>query len=575
MWEIVFIGLIGGLVTGLSPCILPILPIVLAVSTNKNRKPLLVATGIALSFTAVTLLGTVVLEALGLPTDALRWIGVALLIVVGLSMIWPQLGDLLERPFTAIRLPGFIHQATRRKGTGFGVGLALGAVYSPCAGPVLAAVTVAGATGEIGWDNVVLALAFAAGACTPLFFFALAGNRVGARADFVRSHRQAIARASGALIIALAVAIALNVPAVLQRTLPDWTASVQEKFNSSSRTQDTVNSLRAQGSSLLDACRSADPVELQDCGKVPELTGTGEWLNTASPIDPRKPQPVNGHESVTLVDFWAYACINCQRANEHVTKLYDHYRDYGLTVLGVHAPEYAFERDINNVRAATQEQRIHYPVVQDNNFATWNAFNNRFWPAHYLVDNQGHVRQVHEGEGAYAETEQLVRQLLLESNPDLDLPEPMENAPETDTTDLISQPYAAITARSPETYLGTGRAQYFSHQRNQYQPGVQKFSFIQPRPQRFSLEGRWRLAEQSITPVNKPGLVHLNYTAARVQLVASGRGTVTVTHPDGKREVHRVSSDGTLDLVNVSESRSEVIDIEVSEGLTIYSLTFG
>ena len=575
MWEIVFIGLIGGLVTGLSPCILPVLPIVLAVSTDKNRKPFLVATGIALSFTAVTLLGTVVLEALGLPTDALRWVGVALLIVVGLSMIWPQLGDLLERPFTTIRLPGFVHQATRRKGTGFGVGLALGAVYSPCAGPVLAAVTVAGATGEIGWDNVVLALAFAAGACTPLFFFALAGNRVGARADFVRSHRQAIARASGALIIALAVAIALNVPAVLQRTLPDWTASVQEKFNSSSRTQDAVNSVRGQGSSLLDACRSADPAELQDCGEIPELAGTGEWLNTASPIDPRKPQSVNGHESVTLVDFWAYACINSQRANEHVSKLYDHYRAYGLTVLGVHAPEYAFERDINNVRAATQEQKIHYPVVQDNDFATWNAFNNRFWPAHYLVDNQGHVRQIHEGEGAYVETEQLVRQLLHDANPDLDLPEPIENAPETNTADPASKPSAAMTARSPETYLGTGRAHYFSHQRNQYQPGVQEFSFIQPQPQRFSLEGRWRLAEQSITPVDKPGVVHLNYTAAHVQLVASGRGTVTVTHPDGKREVHHVSSDGTLDLVNASYSRSEVIDIEVSEGLTIYSLTFG
>ena len=162
-WDIALIGLIGGLVTGLSPCILPVLPIVLAVSTDKRRKPWLVATGIALSFTVVTLLGTLVLSALGLPKDLLRWAGVALLVLVGVSMLWPALGDHLERPFSRIRIPGWIQRITNRGGSGFGVGLALGAVYSPCAGPVLAAVTVAGATGDIGWGNVVLAVSFAIG----------------------------------------------------------------------------------------------------------------------------------------------------------------------------------------------------------------------------------------------------------------------------------------------------------------------------------------------------------------------------------------------------------------------------
>nr|WP_240393978.1 cytochrome c biogenesis CcdA family protein [Corynebacterium lactis] len=228
--EIILIGVIGGLVTGVSPCILPVLPIVLAVSADAKRKPALVALGIALSFTAITLLGTVALSALGLPGGTLRWIGVVLLVIVGLSMLFPALGHLLERPFAAIRVPEWISSRTRGsagRGSGFGIGLALGAVYAPCAGPVLAAVTVAGATGNIGWPTVILALSFAFGACVPLFFFALAGSTWSRRTQLAADNRAKISRIAGALVLALALAIATDVPAKLQRTLPDWTASAR------------------------------------------------------------------------------------------------------------------------------------------------------------------------------------------------------------------------------------------------------------------------------------------------------------------------------------------------------------
>lgn len=590
MWELILIGLIGGLVTGLSPCILPVLPIVLAVSADKNRKPILVATGIAISFTLVTLLGTLALKALGLPTGTLRWAGVILLILVGLSMLWPQLGDLLERPFSRIRVPGIIQRATRRSGSGFSVGLALGAVYSPCAGPVLAAVTVAGATGRIGWGTVALAVAFAVGACTPLFFFALAGQRISARASFVRSHRRTITRASGVMVVALATAIALDLPATLQRTLPDVTASVQEKFNGSALTQGAIGALPgASSSSSLDACRSADPSALNDCGEVPAFEGLGAWINADSPVDPRHPGARDGHQTITLVDFWAYACINCQRANQHITALYDRYKDSGLTVVGVHSPEYGFEHDLGNVRQAVQDQHIHYPVVQDNDFATWEAFHNRYWPAHYLVDHNGQVRHIHEGEGAYAQTETLIRTLLTQANPGIQLPDRVEQDEQGDA--------ASHRERNPETYLGTARARFFDNPAGSYRPGRQVFSHVNPGYQRYSLDGAWELSPESLTPADATAQIYLNYLAARVQLVVSGRGQLTLTHEDGRTETLRVEGDGAVDLINREalkeqlnrqgsqaqqnretgsvEKKKETMRISVPRGISVYSFTFG
>lgn len=568
-WDIALIGVIGGLVTGLSPCILPVLPIVLAVSADKRRKPWLVATGIGLSFTLVTLLGTLTLSALGLPKDLLRWAGVVLLVLVGVSMLWPALGDQLERPFARIRIPGWIQRITRGAGSGFGVGLALGAVYSPCAGPVLAAVTVAGATGQIGWGSVVLAVSFAVGACTPLFFFALAGKQIGTRADFVRSHRKGISYGAGALVIVLAVAIAFNTPAALQRALPDWTADVQEQFNSSDRTQNALQQANGGGGGSLESCRNSAPDKLQDCGPVPAFAGLEGWQNTETPVDPRHPAKVNGKQSITLVDFWAYACINCQRANEHITKLFDRYRDSGLQVVGVHAPEYAFEHEASNVAAAIRDQGIHYPVAQDNNFATWRAFNNRYWPAHYLVDHTGKVRQIHEGEGAYAETERLVRELLLAANPGIELPSPVEEG-EDSSNDATSS-----RQRNPETYLGTRRAEYFSNPAGEYKNGTHEFAKVQPEALHYSLEGKWELAEQSIRPVDAPAMLHLNYQAKRVQLVVSGRGEISVAYGDGTTRRFPINSDGTVDILRKPEQQQGELSVRAGKGVELYSLTFG
>ena len=541
MLSVVLVGFIGGVITALSPCILPVLPVVLGVSVG--RKPSHVVAGLTISFAVIALLGSLLLNALHLPPSVLRWTGIVLLCLVGLSMIFPKVGDVVQKPFDAIPRPYQLQQNAREKG-GFVIGLALGAVYVPCAGPVLAAVTVAGSTGEIGWNTVLLTVAFALGSALPLFVFALAGNKVGEKVDVVQRHRRAI----GVVVLVFTLALALDAPAAIQRALPNWTSGLSQRFENSDF------ATNALGTGELNACRRSDPTALHDCGPAPEFAGLENWINTDRP-----PSPQDG--GVMLVDFWAYACINCQRAGEHITKLYDAYRDAGLTVVGIHSPEYGFEHDLGNVRAAVEKEGIHYPVAQDNSFATWKNFNNRYWPARYLIDQNGNVRQIVEGEGSYAETELLIRELLREGNPDVVLPEVVEKqSNEPGTKD-----------RNPETYLGTARAKYTSQPG--YSDGPHDFS-EQPAPERYmyALSGKWTLGPESVE--TDGGYMDINVYAAWVQLVVSGKGKVDVEYPDGSTRTFDVA-DGTLDLVKGDTPLDGVLRIRPSAGVKLYSLTFG
>jgi dipZ protein len=522
MLETLFIGFTGGLITGISPCILPVLPLVVAVSGGSRRRPWQVVGGLVTSFTLVTLFATTVLNALHLPADIVWKVGVVLLILVGLGMIFPKVQEILEWPFQKLPHAGGLQAKARDKG-GFAVGLAMGVIFVPCAGPVLATISVAGATGQIDAHILVLCLSFAAGVAIPLLAFALGGNEAGKRVDAFRRHQRPLRITAGILVIAMAIAIAAGVPTWLQKKLP----SVEWKGETSASAEGTP---------------------------VPEFQGLTGWFNTDGPVDPR----TNG--KVTLIDFWAYACINCQRNNEHITKIYDHYKDFGLEVVGIHAPEYAFEREAANVRKAAKEQGINYPVAQDNDFATWKAFDNHYWPAHYLVDSNGTVRETHHGEGDYAATERHIRELLLERDPGVALPEPLEGSD-----------YTGASERNPETYLGTDRARYFDN--NGYRPGTHDFELGEPKPGQYSLGGTWTLEDQPITAGDN-ALLRLNYHAAWVQLVVSGKGTVTLHRAHGDTEEFPVHEDGTIDLFK-GEEMSETIELEVSEGLKLYSFTFG
>jgi cytochrome c biogenesis protein CcdA/thiol-disulfide isomerase/thioredoxin len=571
MHTIALIGFLGGLITGISPCILPVLPVVFLSGAGGSRddssaaRPYLVIAGLVCSFSVVTLAGSALLSALHLPQDAIRWAALVVLTLIGLGLIFPPLQHLIERPFA--RIPQRQIGLNRLGGSGFGLGLTLGALYVPCAGPVLAAIVVAGGTASIGLATLVLTATFAVGTALPLLVFALAGRRVTQRVAAFRRRQREIQIAGGITMIVLAVALVFNLPAMLQRAVPDYTAAMQKGIGAKDlqRIRQQLNPGSTSGGvkgQLADCAEGGD--QLKQCGPAPAVTGITGWLNTpgGAPID-----LASLRGKVVLIDFWAYSCINCQRAIPHVVDWYNRYRDDGFVVIGVHTPEYTFERVAANVADGTAALHIDYPVALDNDYATWNSYTNLYWPAEYLIDANGTVRHTKFGEGDYDITEKLIRQLLVDANPDVRLPAPVNPADTTPRTRL-----------TPETYLGIGKAGNYRGD-GEYRAGTGGFSFPATlADDRFALRGRWTLDDQgAIAEGGDSGdaAIRLNYTGKDVYAVVGGTGTITVTRDQqtttmpvgGAPTLHQIVADGA--------AHRDQLDMQVSKGLQVFSFTFG
>jgi len=568
----VAIGLLGGLITGISPCVLPVLPVILLSAGAQGARgdggddkgadggfasrfhPYLVVTGLVVSFTVFTLLGSTVLSLLHLPQDLIRWIGIVMLALIGLGMMVPKVMEILERPFARFQRFG----GSKNPSNGFLLGLVLGAAYVPCAGPVLAAITLAGATGNIGIETVALTLSFALGTAIPLLIFALAGRSIAERVKTFRTHQRGVRTASGILLIALSIGLIFNVPAQLQRAIPNYTEGIEQAI--SQGTQNNIISSSAGGA--ISTCRP-DEEKLQDCGSAPELTGGTGNFNTKN-----QPTLTNLRGKVTLVDFWAYSCINCQRTAPHLNELYAKYRDYGLEIVGVHTPEYAFEHEAKNVQAGIENLGIKYPVVQDNDYAIWRAYSNRYWPAHYLIDSEGKLRAVHYGEGGHKVTEAQVRELLKAANPQVQLPDPIHK------DDAQEQTQNTHDARTPETYLGAKRAMYFAGHGN-YSSGTQTFKPADRLDiDHFDLNGTWAITPERIEPQGSDGTLRINYRAHGVQVVAGGSGTIEVRRNGTTEKIHVDGAPNAHHIVRGDEQSSGIIELKVSPGVQLYSLTF-
>ena len=578
MTTLIVIGFIGGLITGISPCILPVLPVIFfsgtqggsrpaasetgAVATevrpkrsmSETLRPYRVIAGLVLSFSVVTLLGSALLSLLHLPQDAIRWVALVALVAIGLGLIFPQFEALLEKPFS--KLP----QKQFRSGqSGFGLGLALGVLYVPCAGPVLAAIVVAGATGTIGLGTVALTLSFAVGATLPLLFFALAGQRVAERVAAFRRRQREIRIIGGIVTILLAVALVFNLPAALQRAIPDYTGALQQQVGGDEQLRElNLGGLVNEQNAQLSNCSDGGS-ELESCGTAPDIKGITKWLNTPgnAPIDLKS---LRG--KVVLIDFWAYSCINCQRSTPHVVGWYDAYRDKGFEVIGVHTPEYAFEKVEANVVSGAKDLGITYPIAMDNAFSTWTNYRNRYWPAEYLIDQQGTVRHVRFGEGGYEDTEKLIRQLLSEG--DQNLPPAVESR---DTT-----PRQKLT---PETYFSVGKVVNYRGD-GEYDEGTRIFALPEELPDdSYALGGTWALDYQGITAQNDDNAIALNYHARNVYMVVGGTGTVTVTR-DGKTTTIPVSGPPNMrQLVTDDQDGKGSLEVALSKGLQAFSFTYG
>lgn len=579
MLTLVVIGLLSGIVTGLSPCILPVLPAVLATSAISpgqdsgpppdRRRPFIVIAGLVTSFAVTTLAGAAVLTALGLPEDLLRVVGIAAMAVVGIGLLIPAVGHLLERPFAR-----FSRVGPRRGASAFWFGATFGIAFVPCAGPVLAAITVVAATSQVGSGAIVLTLAFSVGVAIPLLGFAFAGQQMAERIKAVRSRMSLLRKITGAVLVVTAVAVWFGLSDQVQRLVPSYVSAAQSRIEDNDTARAALDSLVTDGSNdgqpvatrtTADAGResfaqcSQHPDQLADCGPAPELTGIQAWLNTpdGKALSLAK---LRGH--VVLIDFWTYSCINCQRTLPYLTAWDDRYRDKGLTIIGVHSPEFAFEHVVDNVADQANALGVHYPVAIDNDFQTWRAYDQRFWPAHYLIDRDGTVRQVHYGEGAYTQTEQLIRQLL--------------DAPETGDAD-VSTTIAAddmMSSRTAETYLGAARGTAYVNA----VPVVgvtQTFTGTDELPSGgVALDGEWTFDDERATAV-RDASIDLAYRANDIYAVLEGSGTVRVLVDGTPTGTVRVEGTPTLYPVPVGDATDGVLRLQMPVGMSIYTFTFG
>jgi cytochrome c biogenesis protein CcdA/thiol-disulfide isomerase/thioredoxin len=564
MVELVVVGVVAGFLAGISPCILPVLPVVLVAGATDEakpaqgasrfalRRPLSVITGLVLSFSLLVLVGSEILSLLHLPQDSLRDAGIALLIVVGLGYLIPPLGALLERPFASL--------PTRKPSGatgGFVLGLALGVLYVPCAGPVLAALTVVGATHRVGLTAVILAAAFAVGTAVPLLAVAVAGGQLSGRVAALRRHAAQVRRVGGVVLVGMAVAIAANAFAGLQRDLPGYSTALQ----GSAKIRQQLNGLTGVAQTSLTKC-NANATTLVNCGPAPNFKGITAWLNTPGgrPLSIRE---LRG--KVVLVDFWTYSCINCQRTLPHIEAWYKEYARYGLVVVGVHTPEFAFEHVVSNVRAEAAAFGVRYPVAVDDNYATWNAYDNEYWPADYLIDASGDVRHVHFGEGDYGTTEQLIRELLAAAHPGRSLPPPTDVPDMTPTGEL-----------SPETYVGYDRLQYLvpSDAVVPNAPAVYHFPASPPMIG-LGLSGTWTVHAQEAT-AGSDARLELGFLAQDVYLVLGGSGTINVSVNGHHTQTIDISGIPRLyTLYQAGSDNTGTLQLQVSPGVQAYDFTFG
>ncbi len=574
---LVLFALLAGAGTALSPCVLPVLPAVLSAGVTGGRKrPLGVALGLALSFTFATIALVYVIAALGLPNDLTRVLAIVTLLVFGVLLCVQPLADRVEAWISRV-----VPKPARAGGDGFGSGILLGAslglVYAPCAGPILAGVITVSAAQDFTVGRLAVALAYSMGSAIVLYLLMLGGRRITGRLGALRSRIQV---AMGAVMIAVAVVMIANLDVRFESAiaghLPSALVDPTSRIEQSSSVAGNLQALRGGGpaSHETGTSEAAAGKRLPVYFQAPNFTGTQDWFNTAGD-QPLSLDHLRGQ--VVLVDFWTYTCINCIRTLPYIEAWYQKYHGDGFTVVGVHTPEFPFERDAANVQRAIDDFGLTYPVVQDNDSATWNAYHNQYWPADYLIDAKGRVRLVHFGEGSYTETEDAIRSLLAEAG---------DGKLGGHAKAHVEHPDAHAT---PESYLGAARAERFAN--GPILPGTQRFDAVSPSSlssDQLAYGGQWRIDRDSATAGAGAGL-ELNFTAKRVFLVLGSPGEPRKMQVlfDGKpipnsvagQDVHNgvatISHQRLYRLVDLPHPESHVLTLRPEQGISGYAFTFG
>jgi len=546
---------------------LPLLPILLGASIGQQSKtrPLFIALGFITMFSLAGLTLSFVVTSLMISPDALRNIAIAALGLFGFLMVFPKPFELLTQPLS--RYITKAQNVSQKAGSGnfggFVLGLILGLIWTPCAGPVLGSIlTLIATQANIGQAGVLL-VAYAIGAGLPMLAIAYGGQFVTTRVRLLARYTNLMQKVFGVLILALAVAMYFQYDLKLQAKILEYYnfPSLEEKL-----LKPEMMNKEAVQNSTNGISQNMINLNLPNYGPAPEFTGINNWLNL-----PALPTGQAGGRQalnlsdlkgkVVLIDFWTYSCVNCIRTLPYVTKWYDTYKDKGFVVVGVHTPEFEFEKVTENVKTAIQRYNIHYPVAQDNSFATWNAYSNRFWPAHYLIDKEGIVRYYHFGEGKYEETENAIKYLL-------GLPGPVNEEDQKQNGQI----------KTPEIYFGTSRLEYLTKSQKPSASG-EYYAFPEKlESNHFALEGKWQFGVENIKLVEGSGKVKMKFYAGKIHVVTRADKATTVNIiVDGKSVGSlNVGSSDLYTLFDSQDYREHEIVIEVPKaGLEIFTFTFG
>jgi cytochrome c biogenesis protein CcdA/thiol-disulfide isomerase/thioredoxin len=539
MLILLLFAFLAGIATVLSPCILPILPAILSAGTMRGRlRDLGIILGLICSFTFFTLALTAIVQATGISANALRYLAIVLIFLFGIVMLFPSLSDWFAKITSKIASLGERVQPKEASGFWGGIlfGVALGLLWTPCAGPILATITVLVATHEVTITAVLLTLAYSLGAGIPLFLIAYGSRKIITASRFLSKHSEGIRRIFGLIMIVFSVVLAFK-----------WDMLVEQKLLT------LVPSSLVENNQQLENALKKLRGETKVHGSAPELAGIVAWINSP-------PLTLSGLKGkVVLIDFWTYSCINCLRTLPYLEKWDEKYRDKGLVIIGVHTPEFEFEKDLSNIERATEQLGIHYPVAVDSNYATWQVYHNHYWPAHYLIDQVGNIRMVHFGEGGYIETENAIRALLGLS------PKMLQEIPKK------------ILPMTAETYLGVARSERYTPEIKLMPNQIVQYNYTSELANdEVGLKGPWKAEDEYIEAEGDDSYIALNFQAKQLYLVLAGKSSQPLDVSLDGKPIHQfiVDSEGKYNIANTAYGR-HLLSLKVPKGIRAYVFTFG
>lgn len=516
---------LAGIVTILSPCILPILPIILSSTIGGvevgNKRAIGIITGFVASFTFFTLFLSTIVRITGISSDLLRSFSIFIIIAFGISLLIPNVQTLIEKMFS--KLANFVPVAksdTNFSG-GVWIGLSLGLLWTPCVGPILASVITLAISGTVNLSAFLITLSYSIGTAIPMFLIMVGGRNLLNKFPWISQNTAKIQKIFGVIMILTGVAIYFNFDRSFQTFIlirfPNYGANLTKFEN------------------VVSEGREAPIGEsLQEVSSAPEIIEGGEWIGSK----PLKISELKG--KVILIDFWTYTCINCIRTLPYLKNWHEKYKDEGLIIIGVHTPEFEFEKDVKNVKKAISDFGISYPVVQDNNFDTWNNYQNRYWPAKYLIDKKGSIVYSHFGEGNYDETERIIQKYL-------------------GVNESINNIETVNFSRTPETYLGNQRR-------------VQSKNLI------FS--GNWNYSAEYANPEENASLIY-NFDAKSVYLVMKQKtdgvnGKLDVYLDDVFQKTVTVQDNTLYELINMETGGKHKLELKFKDSnIEAFAFTFG